>query len=472
MTIIDIWWKDYKGFNSWRKENDIIDLVKSFNDSLPDFKIWKSTHGITDQHLIDVKNIGQFFRDSDIKVVYENKQIEGTDPIPEKYGIIYPINLREIKKHLKKNSQKYLEFTPYLKWAKVRRSWNKMIDLDSSDIIDSFTYSLGNAPDSPEHCQWYFSTGHNVLKLGGVTLPKFVDINYKNLDFVNLDHLTITGDYHGGTDLDICFSHVDNVIIKDAVWRSVTFYNCTIFNLNIINSEISNFVFVDCIISGFYTKDSNLHSINFEGGSINKISTINTSLNGIKYIAPVQNWFEGKLSTVSATVNTMDELKLAFQSNGHLEDAKNIFLRAKHQKMKLAFFESINFYGFGDDIMNFSVSRIWYRIKSNIKSFVSGISLLFPFVFWDFGRKPILLFLHWFLVIFIFSIVYYYASWSDTQNNYYDSFFTSINCIFRLGINLDDFTSNQMKIAIGLESMISLFFIPLIVAGILNKSKY
>jgi len=471
MSILNLWNKDYKLFNEWRRNNDLPNLIASFA-KLPDFKIWQSTFGISTQHLLQVNNIGAFFCDDENKIIYQYTHTPGTAPIQEKYGIVYPKNLTKFKKELKRDKKVFWEFTPYLRWALVRKSWNKLIDQDPENCLERFTYTLGTAPNSPSLCQWNFVTGFRVLKLGGVTLHNNVDINFKNLDFVNLDHLTVTGDYHGNTERHIYYSHIDNLSIENATWRSVYFFNCHIFNLRIIDSKISNFVFVDCLISGMYGENSNLQSFHFEGGSLNGITMINTSLDNITYKYPTKNWYEGKLSTMQGVVNTLDELKLAFQANGHREEAKEMFLRSKNEEMKLKFSQSVNFYGFGSDLQSFSISRMWYRIKTNVKSLSGGILSLLPFLLWDFGRKPILLFLHWFLMILFFTIIYNQVLWSDTYGNLSESFFTSVNCIFRLGIDINEFKTDKMKFAIGLESMISLFLIPLIVAGFVNKSKY
>ena len=469
MTIEDRWNQDYKDFNFWRKENDIPQLINSFNKNLPDFKIWKETFGITNDHLKDVSNIGEFFRDNEEKVIYKYEPIEGVDPPLEKYGIVYPKNLKDLKKRLKKDKNQYWVFTPYLRWAVVRKSWNKLIDKDPKNSLERFTYTLGEAPGSQEFCQWYFVSGFKVLKLGGVTLNKYVDVNYKNLDFVNLDHLKIIGDSHGGTVGEIFYSHIDNLTIENATWQSVHFYNCHIFNLKILNSKLTNFIFIDCMISGIYAENSNLQSFHFEKSSINGLTCINTSLDNIKYFSSKKNWFEGEISTLSGNVNTLEEFKLAFQANGHVEEAKKMFLRAKKERMNLKFHKSIYFRGFLKDLFHLRISRVTYTIKSNFISLFGGIQLLIPFLFWDFGRKPFLIFVHWILIILAFTLIYYYSIWSNTYNNFSDSFYTSVNCIFRMGLDINEFESNKMKILIGLESMISLFFIPVIVAGIINR---
>ena len=103
------------------------------------------------------------------------------------------MNGKRTIKIAKQQNQNIQRFTPYFKWGKDRFGKPNFIPTKYAGDVSTFRYTTGTAPDSPELCSWVLLSGITVLKLGGITLGDYHQINGRNLDFTNLDFLEIQG---------------------------------------------------------------------------------------------------------------------------------------------------------------------------------------------------------------------------------------------------------------------------------------
>lgn len=467
MNPTELWNLSPTEFNQWRKENDIPNLIKFFNSKLPDFEIWKKEFRITDELLLNVNNIGLFFQGDYKKFLYQYEDDNETH-----YGFVDPknsISIRRLIKISKNDKRPYWIFKPYLEWAKIRKSWNRIKEKEKESILSRFIYTVGNAPGVPEMVNWKFSEGIWVTKLGGITVKGF--INSRNLDFTNLDYLTIEGDYHGNTEVEICYAHIANMTIIDAKWNFVIFRKCSFKNLKIKNSRIQRFIFIECDLFGLEVDNSRLLDFRLIETSLNNFRCNYSRLIDFDYIPPKKEWFQYPLGTIESNMNAFKELRVAYQNIGLVDEAKKYFANEKEQRLYLSF-GKISFRGFWYSIRKFRFDDIKELFKRNWDYLAEGVKLGIGYLLWDFGRKPSRLILHWLIIIFFFGIVYFNLENSPTNNSFLDSLRISAFSMTRIGFDNNLITDNSVRLIVGIEALIGWIMIPLIVAGFVNKGRY
>lgn len=468
MTTKDLWNLTPSNFNQWRKDNDIPILINFFCSKLPDFEIWKKEFYITNEILLEVDNIGLFFQGKDKKFLYQYENYHGN----LNYGFIDPKNSSSLKNMIrisKKQETKYWIFKPYLEWAKIRNSWNRLKEIEKKEILNRFMYTVGSAPNSPKLVNWRFADDLKVTKLGGVTVKSF--INERNLDFTNLDYLTVKGDYHGNSRSEICYSHIADLTIKNAKWNFVIFRKCSFQNLKIINSNLQDFIFIECDLFGLEVVNSSLLNFSLIKTSFTNFSCINSKLIEFEYTPPKEEWFQLPLGTIENNMNAYKEIRVAYQNIGLVDEAKKYFAKEKEQRLFLSF-GKISFRGLWYSIRKFRFDDIKEIFQSNYEYLFIGVKLGIGYILWDFGRKPSRLILHWLLIIFFFGIIFYNLENSPTNNNFIESLRLSAYSMTRIGFDNSLITDNFIRLTIGIEALIGWIMIPLIVAGFINKSRY
>jgi hypothetical protein len=473
MTPNDLWNMTYDDFNKWRRENDLLKLFAFFESHLPNFNEWLAESQLSVDYILQTNKPGNFFYwDVPVYLVEYVDDNRGTQfmfiPIENK------IHENQIEKRVaqKKDNWKVLRFTPYLRWAKTKLGTEKIIDANHAGKLETFRYTVRSAPDVPEVCSATLVSGFTVLKLGGVSIESWAKLNERNLDFTNLDHLTVTTDFHWSREIEIFYSSCENVTLNNAQPHFTKFYQCEFANLKTNNAVLYGIEFFHCDFYNAEFKDSKIRNVTFDQSNLSGLVFNNVEVEDLEYYPPKNQYGYGGNGSFDKFADNFKRFRVLFQSNGLRKEASDAYYNERYFEMlhswnKSELSQSLQF--------TWKKNRIYayQHFKMHSSLLLKSISGLISYLVWGFGERPFRVFLFSICTILLFSLIYFFSSVEELNGNVIDSIYLSIILFSTLGFG--DYTPIQagsFKLVLAFESLLGAFFLGLFVAGYANKSRY
>ena len=462
-TPQELWNMNSSDFNAWRKANDLKNLFKVFESTLPSFDKWLATYEFTIDFILETDQPGQFF--------YGEKENCLIETLDKKIFFIY-IEDEKHKKQIENNKtdeSKKIIFKPYLKWAKEVLKTDKIIKTAHSGELDTFRYVGGTAPDVPDMCSAIIAPGITVLKLGGVQINGWMQIINRNLDFTNLDFLVVEGKNtwsHG--EKNIYFSTCRNLSLKNTEADATKFYGCHFENLKVFDSSLHWIEFTGCDMFKGYFENSRLSDIFIENSSINRFSFNRVEVENIIYTPPEKEWHCGKVMTYETVKDNFKRFRVLYQSNGLRQEASEAYYYERFFELKYIW-GSIGFINILKRIGKTSRSSIFFGLKTNFRKLVLLVGQVLSYLIWGFGEKPKRIFFASVSLMTIYSVIYYVCLYHKVVSSVY----LSVIIFSTLGFgNYEPIDQGYFKLIVASEALIGAFFLGLFVAGYANKSKY
>jgi hypothetical protein len=474
MTVKELWELPVHEFNEWRVKNDLPKLFKFFENHLPHFSIWLEQYRFSIDFLIEVRNPGELFYGKDNKYLIENQNVENDERF---FFCVAKTNKdrKEIERIAKEQNQKFYFFEPYIIWGQKKTGKSKFIPTKLSGYSETLRYTNGMAIDLPEYCQRTLLSGITVLKLGGVTLRSKHLINGRNLDFTNLDFLNIEWDYHGNVWQKIFYSHCNNITLSNAKLDFFSFIECDIQNLRLEKeSSIYSFLFQDGILWHLRSVNSTIKNVTFDKTSIAKFDLQNTFIEEINYLPRTSEWFVGKASTYESIADNFRRFRICYSKLGNRVETKECYYQERKYEMlcsisKINAFN--NFYKVSWSIKK--IPNLIFKFSNNtvssITHFRKSIVDVFNYLLWGFGERPNRLLIISFLVIFLYSILYFILK---VSSGFYESLYLSTFSFIKASGMDTKHLGNSMKLLISSETLLGWILIVLIINGYANKTKY
>lgn len=473
MNPTELWNLNYEDFNQWRRENDLPKLFTFFVNHLPHFKEWLAENKLTVEYILNTDRPGNFF--------YWNVPvyvIEYVDDDKRTRYMFVPIENRvhqnQIEKQIEKKTDAWrvLRFTPYLRWAKKKLGTEKIIDAKYAGKVETFRYTVRSAPDVPEFCTASLVSGFTVLKLGGVAIESWAKLNERNLDFTNLDHLTIETDHHRDREIEIFYSSCENITLKNARPHFTKFYQCEFRNLKATGAVLYWTEFHDCDFYSATFTDTQLRNVIFNHSNLSGCVFSNVEVENLQYQPPTKQYGNNESGSYEEFSDNFKRFRSVFQSNGLRKEASDAYYFERY-------FEMLNVWTKSE--LSNSIQYIWKKnriyayqhFKIHFKHFAKSVADFMSFIIWGFGERPFRVFLSSLCIILGFSLVYYFSPIQNLNGNFIDSLYLSTILFSTLGFG--DYTpihASSFKLVLGLESLIGAFLLGLFVAGYANKSRY
>lgn len=213
------------------------------------------------------------------------------------------------------NSEK--KFVPFFEWRKklvgtpyfpTPTDINK--GLSSDFRFMSYTHALMNI--SIAHLFY----NHQVLKLGGISITP-QNLDERNLDFVDLDGLTIRGS-GWPQNTEITYSSCRYLTLSRADKSFLTFRRCDLEKLSIFRSSLQDLHFVDCTLESPRFIDSKLFHLVFHRSSFGGMQLDNSRLSKV-ILSP------SKATSFSHRAEIHKTLRTAFQRQGDRAEVSRHF---------------------------------------------------------------------------------------------------------------------------------------------------
>lgn len=356
LTAEDLWLLPQYVFDEWRKKHDYPRILDNFKRRLVRFEEWKKLYSLTDDILMDgyISNFIQqkYIEDKKdtkfhlIKVTYQGKA---------KHQVWYSYDKDTLHNEEKITYEYILEFISYFDWCEIQK-------------IENIEINIERVNQASDQELVYYNFDLRLLKMGGIEPPKNglgQILRPKKMEFVNASGLKLTDEIRNSHSIEFIFSTVDNMICRHLKVVFLTFDNSSVRNLNIENSNISNWKFINSNTSGII-KNSSIKNIRIWGGQF----------------IPV---FE----------NTEPENFGVWHSN--FKNSKNF------DRTYRALFKANNEIGNYKEANKFKILELDYK-RNSASGFWNKASWNIDKYFWGYGREPIAIILFSIISIAIFAI--------------------------------------------------------------------
>ncbi|MDD5026498.1 MAG: potassium channel family protein [Candidatus Peribacteraceae bacterium] len=502
--IKEIWQQTPEAFNDWRRKNDIPLLIGFFKEVLPHFEEWQTQFSVTDELILKSNQTSEFFIGSGLHTFYSyfnpwhwnegaeicaspEKDFEGRKEWADRSNKSITGDRKKFEYTV------FTSFIPYFHWLKTEKNINKFrVKRDGSDVhADDFVYSHWSGTPQVSYASKIFGR-HAVVNLAsGLEILGHL-IRGKNLDFANLDALTITGRRMGGTTFSkIRYSSFRDLMLKNLDMPFIELERCHISNMNIVNCQIQDLHFIcnhNASISRIY--NSRLTHLEFDN-----CTPIRTSTDLNRADMPDFKFTNHKSLKHDDKRNFYSKMRRAAQEFGYSYQAQeNYYLERKYQMLfqtslqntrecyDLCDHEAILIFKRNGLRIDKHIRYFWRRIRRELRAyakregvFTAHISARFKalvqwldFLIWGFGERPWRIVLCGFINILFFAGIYSHFYF---KNNFYEAITHSVYVFTTIGYgSLTDASNLQYVIAI--QALSGVVLLGLFLSSLVNKVRY
>lgn len=375
LTPEDLWLLPQYVFDEWRKKHDYPRILNNFKRRLKRFEEWMKTYSLTDAILMD-GYISDFVRQKYIEDKDDQKfhLVKVTYKGIPKHQVWYSYDKEKLYTEDEITYEYIVEFISYLDWCEINK-------------IENLEIKIERVYQASDQEQVYYNFDLRLLKMGGIETPKNglgQILRPKKMEFVNASSLKLSDEIRNSYSIDFIFSTVDNMTCNHLKVLFLTFDNSSVRNLNIENSDISNWKFINSNTSG-KIKNSSIKNIRIWGGQFILV-------------------FE----------NTEPENFGVWHSN--FKNSKNF------DRTYRALYKANSEIGNYKEANKFKILELDYK-RNNAVGFWNKTSWLIDKYFWGYGREPKRIILFSLGSIIFFSILL----WSNSSELVPKETYTSLN---------------------------------------------
>jgi hypothetical protein len=493
---VTLWAMPTDEFNEWRTNNDLPLVFSYLATRLPSFDRWLAENNLTIDRICRIVPSGELFKGGPKKLAYENKEHDETHTF---YRVLETTANLFVERNAERDRSvpAHFEFEPYNCWAKrvLGRDRFFQVSPPNRSKIEGFTFRARAAFTMPSASRVSLYSDFQILKLGGINLNGSVDLGRRNLDFADLDFLTIREDWYGPWGININFSSCQHWRFVSARLHHVTFYDCDIEDMLADDSQLQMFTFVKCkTFQDCVFTNTRLYKLEFLQCT-NFPSFVDCDLIEFKFEPP--NFLSGKF-----LADQYRRLRVAFQEAGKRHEAAEFYCLERANERKALFdpyfeysarFPNSRYGGSIRDVLRywwikeFSTeeslkyigSRIWFHIRIWINPIYAVKALWFKLrwllsafeaILWGYGERPARVVIVAILVIAAYAFAYA-SSFSKTKG-IFDALYFSIITFTTVGYGDIAPDTGTIKLLSASEALCGVFLMGMLIAGFSNRNRY
>jgi hypothetical protein len=294
----------------------------------------------------------------------------------------------------------------------------------------------------------------------------------RNLDFTNLDHLEIDGEYNVSRETRIFYSTLEKLKLKNVDALFTEFFGCEFEKLEAHNTKWYWLEFYGCTLYGANFENSTLRNVIFENSILSGFSFNRTEAENVQYKPNLRDRADGKTGSFASIKDNYKRFRTLFQNNGLRKEASEAFynekcFELKHNWLRLELSKTLT-HLFRKNIA-YTTAHFKHHLSIAIETFVD----LSSFLIWGFGERPSRVLLCSGTIMTIFTFIYYFSGIQTLAGDLTNSAYLSIIMFSTLGFG--DFApvqDGQFKLVLALEALTGAFFWGMFISGYANKSRY
>ncbi len=416
LSALDLWLLPQYVFDEWRKKHDYPRILDNFKRRLPRFEKWMKTFELTDDILMD-GYISDFlrFKYTDIKKDHIFHLVKVTYKGRTKHQVWYSYDKKSLHNEDEISYEYVRSFQSYFEWCELNN-------------IERYEIKVDNYYQAYENEEVYYNFDLRLLKMGRIEPP--VNgigqiLRQKKIEFVNVSGLKLNDKISNNRSIEFIFSVCDNITCKHLHTHFFTFDNSSVRNLNITNSEISNWKFINSTTDG-RIKDSMIKNSRIWGGNFTPVFENSEPEN-------IGVWYKNLKHSPNFD-RTYRNLYKAHTEMGNYKEANK-----------------------------FKILELDFKRKQT-KKFLNKASWLIDKYFWGYGREPKRIIIFTFSIILLFGIIFSFMSNQLIPQEIYRtlngiekllySFYTSVVTFVTLGFSDVYPNTGFAKLLVSIEAII------------------
>jgi hypothetical protein len=498
--ILALWRMPAHEFNEWRRQNDLPQLLAFFKRELPHFEEWQRVHAITDETFLAATQPSKFFRGDKTMHLWSSTGPDWEQGGAETTSVHFSERWLSNRSWEERQREDFGEvryhtnwsiwFVPYFRWLRKAKGMRQFrIPGQANDYDTDFSYRRTEAVNTIYSRTYLFGV-HRVLKLGGVTIRGW-DFDQRNLDFVDLDFLTVVGEGRSW-ETEIAYASCRRlafkkyskpfVVFEKSPLEAPVFHSCHLERFKFVESGLSRPRFADVRMSRCELTRCLMWEPSFE----------RCDFVDLKFTPP-------RRMRAEYLADGYRRLRVAFQSQGNRREASRFYFEERFQMMRALAFPIFPRGAQGlpglvwADTFNTMYDH-WLTRRISRKKIVALLArnvtvmlkiLVYPpyslrflwlkakvlpelvdYLLWGFGERPIRIFWWMALVIAAFTASYYSGDTPTMNGNLAEAFACSVK----------NFATVDCEHAGALdaagEAIIGIILLGMMVAGFSNRTRY
>lgn len=492
MNQEDLWNLSPEEFNKWRQEHDLPCLLKFFKEALPLFPQWLAEYGITDADFCAAPHTGEWFIGSTSKCFVTFEERDAT-----RFSITSPTDLALATSRARGIPPivARIEFLPYLRWGQQTTGKTEFIQWDKTNNQYSDAPVYGSWTGGV-HSQAYLFRTFPVLKLGQIQLSNGILIAPRNLDFVDIDALVISGEFHGSYALSVNFSSCRSLRLEHGMLHHVTFRNSVVSEFQCRKGTMQDFLFYKSDVNRFSCSQSTINGLtlirsSFRGPLINQ-----TEVQRFSYTPDL------RYKRYKDEVDVYRRMRMVFQNIGRRSEAQHYYYLERCYERKTLWspyldnqqiFPKRSYYGRLATLLSqwkhgridtreamrrsiglvFFYTKIWTIPKFALRAIMfkaKYFNSLVSFLVWGYGLRFMRVIGFAFFSMTIFALVYLFTG--PTAGNYSNSIYLSMVTFTTLGYGDIQPVGSAVKLICASEALLGVITVGLIIGSISKRVDY
>jgi hypothetical protein len=466
---------------------------------LPGFGVWLQTLPFDSYVLHRLIPTGSLFKGNGLQVAYErpgdmpNEKVFECRAVSEEDPVTW---WRQRNKDIKVLGK----FEPYFLWAKKTFGEKRFFVTSAANNQRSDTFFYGswsglNIPGCITQAHLFYD--FKVLKLGQVSVSRGQVFSGRNLDFADLDFLTITDGAHFSSWTEISYSSCREVTVENSEMYFVKFHQCRFERFVCVNSSLQDIYLDKSDVTEVSVTNSNLFRIGFSDSDITPF-IVESEIRELNYTPPAD-------LAPSKVESTFRLLRSAYQNSGLRQEAAYCYYLERIYERKSYFhpvginqglFPGIRYEGRLSLVHKlwrkhvfregevlpavkqalFSKLKLWLTPKLAFRMLTfrwRWLTSLFEYIIWGYGERPARIISCAAIVIFLYAFAFHNTSWPGKDTlDFGNSLYFSIITFTTVGYGDITPSTDNLKILCATEALLGAFTMGLIVAGFSNRSRY
>jgi len=491
-------------FNAWRAANDLPLLLEFFLKRLPGFQQWMNENDIDAAAFCNLVPTGDWFEGERKLVIHTQNDartfsyLHALTPGPEDSMVALRERVRPEKV--------FTEVEPYLTWARRNLGADRFFSIDGVNPAKTarpvFT-SWREVVGVPLSSRVTLLRDFDLLKLGEVSVGDMIAVGGRNLDFADLDGITITGKDHGSFSAPINFSSCRNMQFDHTEVHFYKFNRCYLSNFLCLESWLYDITFTNCNPCEVKFVRSNLHKVSFVSSPIRPTFS-DCELREISFTPAPE-------MTPAGVAEIHRLFRSAYQQGGQTQEAAEHYYLERTYRRKTLFYpyDDYDYRGLFPAVVRGVRSKDVPRLleegqyselqcKEQIKTHrrylwsvwttprfawralrfkARWLGSWLDNILWGYGERPLRIFGAAGVMILVYAALYGY--WRDALNAAAGVRYSLLDCLYLSLVTFStlgygDITPKEpfMKLLCGSEAVLGAFTMGLVVAGFANKSRY
>ncbi|MCG2432161.1 potassium channel family protein [Aequorivita xiaoshiensis] len=358
LSALDFWLLPQYVFDEWRKKHDYPRILDNFKRRLPRFKEWMETFELTDEILMD-GYVSEFlkFKYTEIKKDHIFHLVKVTYKGKTKHQVWYSYDKNSLHNENEVTYEYVRSFQSYFEWCELNK-------------IDGYEIRVDKYYQAYENEEVYYNFDLRLIKMGRIEPPVNAlnqILRQKKIEFANVSGLKLNDEIINNRSIEFIFCVCDNISCKHLKTHFFTFENSSVRNLNITNSEISNWKFINSIANG-RIKDSLIKNSRIWGGNFTPIFENSEPEN-------IGVWYKNLKHSPNFD-RTYRNLYKAHTEIGNYKEANKL-----------------------------KISELDFKRKQ-VKGFWNKTSWFIDKYFWGYGREPKKIITFTFAIILLFGLIF------------------------------------------------------------------